>query len=69
MASCPALACESSASVSFLLCFSGSGDGGVGVISGKGRRSLLLLLAVSADVAGGEVIHGVLLVRSIFSTF
>jgi len=33
-------------------------------VSGKGRRILLLLLAVSADVAGGKVIHGVLLVRS-----
>jgi len=68
MASCPALACESSASVSFLRCFSGDGDGGVGVVSGKGRRSLLLL-AVSADVAGGEVIHGVLLVRFDLPTF
>ena len=63
------MACESSVSVSFLLCFSSGGGGGVGIISGEGRRSLLLLLAVSADVAGGEVIHGVLLVRSIFSTF
>ena len=59
MASRPAMACESSASVSFLLCFSS----GVGVISGEGRRSLLLLLAVSVDVTGGAVIHGGLLVR------
>ena len=55
------MACESSASVSFLMCF--SSGGGVGVVSGEGRRSLLLLLAVSVDVTGGAVIHGELLVR------
>ena len=57
------MACESSASVSFLLCFSSGGGGGVGIVSGEGRRSLLLLLAVSVDVTGGAVIHGGLLVR------
>jgi len=55
------MACGSSALVCFLLSFSGGGGGSVGAVSGEDRWSLLLLLAVTVDVAGEQGVRLVLL--------